>query len=207
MAQITDYASLKENIASWLNRSDLTDQIPTFIQLAEQSFKRNPKVKGISSTTLTITSDAQAMPADLKQIESWYHDGPNYYGPISVVSAGDLGALKARLGDSGVPAYAAVVDGVARFAPEPSEDFDTKLVYWQKVTPLSDASATNWLLEDHPDAYLFGSLLQAAPFLDEDPRMATWGNLLGNVYDEIHRAATAAQFGGTLRRNPRAIGG
>jgi len=32
---ITSYATLQSEIASWLNRDDLTSQIPTFIQFVE----------------------------------------------------------------------------------------------------------------------------------------------------------------------------
>ena len=35
MATITDYASLKAQIADYLNREDLTSQIPMFIQFVE----------------------------------------------------------------------------------------------------------------------------------------------------------------------------
>lgn len=41
---IQDYATLQQAIADWLARADLTAQIPTFIQLAEQRFARDLRV-------------------------------------------------------------------------------------------------------------------------------------------------------------------
>ena len=38
---ITNYSELKSAIADWLDRTDLTDQIPDFITLAEARHKRD----------------------------------------------------------------------------------------------------------------------------------------------------------------------
>ena len=46
---LTTFAGLKSSIADWLNRSDLTTQIPDFIALAEADF--NAKVKNKTNGT------------------------------------------------------------------------------------------------------------------------------------------------------------
>jgi hypothetical protein len=42
------------------------------------------------------------------------------------------------------------------------------------ITALSAGNATNWLLTANPDAYLFGSLAAAEPFMPADPRIGMW---------------------------------
>ena len=51
------YAELKSNIASYLNRSDLTDVIDSFIDSTESEFNRRLRVKGmIKRATATLDS-------------------------------------------------------------------------------------------------------------------------------------------------------
>ncbi len=42
---LTDYSSLKTSVASYLARSDLTDQIPDFIRLAEERLARDLRTR------------------------------------------------------------------------------------------------------------------------------------------------------------------
>ncbi len=35
-------------------------------------------------------------------------------------------------------------------------------------------TTTNYVLDNHPDVYFYGSLLHSAPYLDDDQRIATW---------------------------------
>ena len=59
------YAELKSNIATYLNRSDLTDAIDTFIDSTEAEFNRRLRVKGmIKRATATLTGQYLAVPTD-----------------------------------------------------------------------------------------------------------------------------------------------
>ena len=42
---LTNYADLQATIAQYLARSDLTDQIPTFIRLAEDRLRRELRIR------------------------------------------------------------------------------------------------------------------------------------------------------------------
>lgn len=54
---ISDYASLQTAIADWLARADLTDQIPTFITLAEARLNRDLRLASMQ-VTRSGTADA-----------------------------------------------------------------------------------------------------------------------------------------------------
>jgi hypothetical protein len=209
MARITDYQSLIDNVESWLNRSDLTAQIPTFIQLAESEFKRDMRCRKLQdSGDFSVTADGDTLPDDFLSMESWVHDGPTYYGPIEIVTAAQLPGLKSRYGLTGAPRFAAIADGsTLRYAPEPDSSYTTTLQYWRKIEDLSASETTNWLILSHPDIYLYGVLLQAAPYLEDDARIPVWGSMLEKALDSLSSATTNAQFGGDLRREHRPIGG
>jgi hypothetical protein len=110
-------------------------------------------------------------------------------------------------GATGVPQYAAIIDGTARYAPLPNDTYTTQMIYWRKVAALSDSNVTNWLLEDHPDIYVYGSLVHSAPYLKDDNRLAMWQALLDQAVAELDMATEEEQFSGSLRRQFRPIGG
>ena len=65
--------------------------------------------------------------------------------------------------------------------PAPTGDTDVVLTYYQKIPALSDTQTTNWLLTKSPDLYLYSTLLEAAPYLRDDDRMAMWGTARNQV--------------------------
>ena len=55
---ISTYAELKSAVATWINRSDLTIQIPDFISLTEANMNRTLRTRR-QITTASITVDAE----------------------------------------------------------------------------------------------------------------------------------------------------
>ena len=55
-------------------------------------------------------------------------------------------------------------------APTPSFAYAFEVLYYERIQPLSSVNQTNWLTQNAPNAMLFGTLLQAMPFLKNDQR-------------------------------------
>ena len=208
LQQVPTYHDPNDPIAVPLIRTYLTTPIKTFFQLAEASVKRDKRVRKLTNRgTFSISADGSALPSDFHSLESWYHDGPTYYGPIEIVNADMIGHLKGKTGTTGPPAHAAIVDGLARYAPEPDGTYSTQMTYWAKVSSLGSGNTTNWLLDDHPDIYVYGSLVHTAPYLKDDARVAIWQSLLESALEQLDRATEDEMFSGTLTRHFRPIGG
>jgi hypothetical protein len=47
-------------------------------------------------------------------------------------------------------------------------------LYYERIQPLDSSNQTNWFTIYAPQALLYGSLLQAMPFLKNDDRMTMW---------------------------------
>lgn len=201
---LTSYAELQRMVADYLDRGDLENVIPHLVTLAEAKFKRDIRIRNLTSQTLSISSDDLSLPATLERIEAWYFDGDTYFGAIETVGADQIGDLKVRYGKTGVPRFAAIIDGAARFAPAPDSTYSTKLVFWEKLTALS--AGVNWLYENHPDIYLYGTLVEAEPYLKRDDRVVVWKSMLEEAIQSLDMQTTANQSGGTLRRQFKAIG-
>jgi hypothetical protein len=176
MAKITDYATLKTEIANTLNRSDLTNDLALFIQGAEDRIRGDDRLRKLQYRgTFNASADGNDLPTDFAKLDALYHDGPTYYGPISIVGANELPLQKARLGqDTGVPRYAALVDGKVYWAPEPDATYALIMTYYRDIVPLSDSVTTNWVIDQYPHLYLYAALSEAEGFLKHWERSDYW---------------------------------
>ncbi len=59
-------------------------------------------------------------------------------------------------------------------APTPTLAYDFEVLYYERVQPLDSSNQTNWFTIYAPQALLYGSLLQAMPFLKNDDRVPMW---------------------------------
>jgi hypothetical protein len=59
-------------------------------------------------------------------------------------------------------------------APTPAAAYTFEIVYYERVQPLDSTNQTNWFTIYAPQALLYGSLLQAMPFLKNDERLPMW---------------------------------
>lgn len=200
---VDTYANLQATLASWLIRTDLTSQIQDFITLQESEFQRVLKTPEMeASTTLSTTSGSPlvALPTGFMGIRRLRVLVLNAYYDVPIVS------LDPSL-DSGVfenvPMVASIVGTNLYFKPLPNGTYSLPLDYWARFTPLSDTNTTNWILTSYPDAYLYGSLTQAAGFLGQDPRLPIWAEKYANALQQISDENLSNQFGNmTLRVDP-----
>lgn len=193
---ISTYTELKAALADWLLRDDLTAVIPTFISLAEADIARNMR-HWLQERKVTTTLDEpfEFLPDDwLATIALRHVDGQE----IKQVGVTEMAALSQR-GATGKPVYFRYEAGRIEVYPKPDTDYEVELVYYGRVPALSDIAATNWLLTNHPDILLYGSLLQSAPYLSDDAKVATWGNLYTNALRSIQADSDKARHSGPLR--------
>jgi hypothetical protein len=48
------------------------------------------------------------------------------------------------------------------------------VLYYERSQPLDESNQSNWFTQYAPQALLYGSLLQAMPFLKNDERIPLW---------------------------------
>jgi len=67
--------------------------------------------------------------------------------------------------------------------------------------------SSNWLLASSPDVYLYGSLMQASPYLKDDGRIPVWASMYTNALEAIQVADDrAATSGGSIMMRARTFG-
>lgn len=180
---ITTYTELQTAVGNWLGRSDLTSRIPEFIALAEPKIRRNLRDRVVRTQgTLTAGNDTLSPAASFKQVVSLALNESSYMYPLRPVAPNQLALLKTS--GSGRPTAYAVVGGVIHFDIVPAAAYAYVLVYVDGLTALSGGNPTNNVLSNSPDIYMYGALLEAAPYLEHDQRVPLWSQAFEKAISE-----------------------
>lgn len=160
---LTTYAQLKSAIADWLERSDLTERTGDFIVLAESRLDRVLRLRLMETEhALTVTPGARtiALPIGFREPVALWMERTGGREPMRFADAATLNVA----GAAGEP-RAWTVDGAMLAFDRPCDQaYGFTLRMLGRLT-LSDAEPTNAVLRDYPDLYLFGALMEAAPYL------------------------------------------
>lgn len=201
---LATYTDLKTSIATWLARSDLTAQIPDFILLAEKRLNRKLRARlQEGRAQLNISGEYVTVPNDFLEFRSGYLNSsprrPLVFMPNDQQTEKTPPITWLTQWAGTQPCYFSIQGDSFRFAPIPSGADTAQIQYFQKIPPLG-SNATNWLLTEHPDAYLYGSLLEASANIQDDPRLGLWKSAYDEVIEEINSMSRRARFGGNGMR-------
>ena len=201
------FAGLKATIADYLNRDDLTAIIPSFITIAEAKFNRKLRTRQmIKRANGQIETAFFAYPSDWLQAKE-FQLNTNPIVRLQFVTEAYGDELKAnRYVSIGQPAYYTITGTQLEFIPAPDATYSAELTYYAKIPALSDSNTSNWLLAYAPDLYLYGALLEAAPYLKDDERLAVWSQMYINSLGDIEVADQRASVSSTPLVRARSLG-
>ena len=190
---LTTYAELKASVADFLNREDIAAVIPSFIALAEADMNRKLQDWRMDVVLpVTLSGQYTALPSGWLSTTRLTLTTPT--SRLDLASDGALAEIRFQRGDvAGKPTSYAHTAGSLEVYPTPDAAYTAELVYRAKIASLSDAAATNWLLAAAPDCYLYGSLMQSAPYLKDDSRVAIWGGLYAEAVSGLNAASDEAK--------------
>ena len=92
------------------------------------------------------------------------------------------------MSSTGKPYYFTTIGGATNqleVLPSPDSTYTSSIVYYTRIAALSDSATSNWLLAAHPDIYLFGTLVEAEPYLKNDERMPMWTARLDKALNDL----------------------
>ena len=173
---IGTFAQLKTATANWLDRSDLTSRIPEFITLAEARFNRVLRIRDMEVVSTSISTVAgtreYSLPTRFVQMKE-FHLTTDPLTPLSYITPEMMTRMQAGSSKSKPQVFTIIADNV-RLGPNPDAVYTTSMLYYQAFAALSDAATTNDMLTNNPDVYLYGTLLEAEPFIMNDERVPLW---------------------------------
>jgi hypothetical protein len=173
---VLTYDSLTSSVLQYLERRDaaVVNAIPTFITLAEFEIAQEIKTLGqlqVVNANMTTGNPILQKPARWRKTVSMTLTTSSGTSPILLRKFEYLKNYWPNVTATGTPLYYADTDWDHWYlAPTPSTTFSFAVLYYERISPLSSTNQTNWLTQNAPNAMLFGTLLQAMPFLKNDQR-------------------------------------
>jgi hypothetical protein len=170
------YDSLTSTVLQYLERQDaaVVNAIPTFITLCEFEIAQEIKTLGqlqVVNATMNINNPVIVKPARWRKTVSMTIDTGTSTQPVYLRKYEYLRNYWPNETQTGLPLYYADTDYEHWYvAPTPSLAYNFEVLYYERIAPLSSTNQTNWLTQNAPNAMLYGTLLQAMPFLKNDAR-------------------------------------
>lgn len=191
---IDTYANLQASIASFLNREDLTAQIPDFISLAEAKFNRELRVNAMMAREVTtVTSDYVELPSDwLQNISAFITSPTNTYSALRYINTEEYNDLR-NDGLTGTSRMYTIINNNMLLLPAPTSSTTIEIIYYKKIPSLSGVLATNWLLDRSQDLYLYASLIQAEAYLQNDERISLWAAAVERIIADMNMESERAK--------------
>lgn len=204
MSYSMTYDSLLVDVRRYLERGFTADsdsivyeQLPRLVTLGERRIARELKIQGFIravTTPLQVGVAAYLKPDRWRDTVSMTVDGQ----PIFARAYEYLRSYWPDEAQTGTPQFYADYDYQHwLIAPTPAAAQTLEVLYYEQPALLGDDLQTNWLTEYAPDALLYAVLLEAAPFLKRDERIATWQTL----YDRAAQALNGEDLKRILDRS------
>jgi len=180
VAAVMTYDSLVNDIQTYLERTDQAtlEKIPQFIMLAEQIIAADLKFLG----NLTVATSAMVQgeatipkPARWRKTVSMNVTVAGKRFPVLLRTYEYIREYWPEPTNEDVPKFFCDYDYEHwLIGPTPAAAYNYEVLYYERVQPLDSSNQSNWFTQYAPQALLYGTLLQAMPFLKNDERMPMW---------------------------------
>jgi hypothetical protein len=212
MQQIVDFPSLQTAIVEYLARDQdtvLIARIPSFVQLFEAKMNRSLFVRQMETRATAITDPTQsepefiALPADFQSMRRIRLASVLGKPQLEFYSPAQLDEFRTQRGDApGKPFFFTIFGNEIELAPTPAEAITIEMIYRQNIPALAQNN-TNWLITLAPDLYLYGALMESAPYIKKDDRLQTWGALFASALNDLNELGKTSTFNaGPLQVRP-----
>lgn len=201
---ITTYATLVSASTEWLARDQdatLIARIPTFIQLLEAKANRTLFVPQMEqrSTALVNTASTEpefiSLPADFQTMRRIRLSSVTGKPPLRFLAGTQIDEMRyASDNVTGQPTSYTIIGSELELYPTPTQAYTVEMVYRANISALTATNTSNWLLTLASDFYLYGVLLESAPYIKEDGRIQTWGLGMSNALEGLNNLGFRQSF-------------
>lgn len=192
---IGNYAELQTAVANFMARSDLTNQIPDFITMAESRMSRELETREQekrSQATLTAGDEYILLPNDFREVrEVKINASPTrvltYYSPSA------LDSMYSSNGQ-GMPEGYSIVGLEMKMRPIPDSAYTSEIVYIGSLPNISNTTTPTLFIRS-PDLYLYGALSEGYAYLLDEARAAQYDQKFTRILEEIKVDEQRSHYG------------
>jgi hypothetical protein len=191
MATAMTFTTLKQDVQRYLERGNtlasdpiVFEQIPRLINLAERRIARELKVEGFINVVTGTLSAGQSV----------YPKPDRWRDTVSInIGTGATGNNRKILFsrvyeylrsywpnalETDTPVFYSDYDySHWLIAPTPDAEYPFEILYYELPPLLDESVQTNWITEYAPQLLLYGTLVEATPFLKNDERIPVWQSM------------------------------
>jgi hypothetical protein len=191
MATAMTFTTLKQDVQRYLERGNtlasdpiVFEQIPRLINLAERRIARELKVEGFINVVTGTLSAGQSV----------YPKPDRWRDTVSInIGTGATGNNRKLLFsrvyeylrsywpnalETDTPLFYSDYDySHWLLAPTPDVAYPFEILYYELPPLLDESVQTNWITEYAPQLLLYGTLVEATPFLKNDERIPVWQSM------------------------------
>jgi hypothetical protein len=191
MATAMTFTTLQQDVQRYLERGNtlasdpiVFEQIPRLINLAERRIARELKVEGfINVVTGTLSAGQSVYPKP----DRWRDTVSINIGTGTTLNTRKI--LFSRVYEylrsywpdaleTDTPIFYSDYDySHWLLAPTPDAAYPFEILYYELPPLLDDTVQTNWITEYAPQLLLYGTLVEATPFLKNDERIPVWQSM------------------------------
>jgi hypothetical protein len=190
---LTNYSAFVTTVENYLARTDLSLQIPDFIQMAQFRMTRDLRTERMLKVATTAPTDnKEAFPTDFLELREMHFQGNP---PILLeFQSPDLFFRNGQTTLSGRSHYFTMLGTEFQFAPSQDSSYTIQILYYAQPTFISSTVASNLFLAYYPDALLYATLAEAEPYLMNDQRVVTWSSLYDRAIANIKQSDLGATY-------------
>lgn len=187
VAAVMTYDSLVNDIQTYLERTDdqTLEKIPQFIMLAEQIIAAEIKFLGnltVATSAMVASDNVIPKPARWRKTVSMNVTVAGKRQPVLLRTYEYIREYWPDPAATSAPLYFCDYDYQHWLVgPTPTLAYSYEVLYYERVQPLDSSNQSSWFTQYAPQALLYGTLLQAMPFVKNDERMPMWQS----NYDKI----------------------
>ena len=203
------YQTLIQDIQSYLERGTEEDtivfnQIPRLINMAERRLGRELKILGAQMSVTAVMTPGVPI---IQKPTGWREDISIFIG-TTAVKDDNTGVISYTAGTSRMPIFPRVYEYLRSFwpneasrdtpkfyanmgmkhwifAPTPDDAYPLEITYFATPEFLGEDNQTNWITDNYPQLLLYGTLMEASPFLKDDSRVQVWQTMYSQAMQDI----------------------
>lgn len=189
---ISTYTDVIAEIRDLMDDGDYDQTaIDRALRKAEAWYNRDLRTPEMEArTTIAVTDELTNLPDDFLELRFVFQDGSP---DRPLVSTSPQALVESYRGMAGCPQAYAIEGRSIRVGPVGKTTL--VMVYYQRLTPISDAQPTNWLLMRHPDLYIAGVMYYLAVRERDNDGMAVALTQVETLIDSIKGAMQRNRWG------------
>ena len=199
------YDDLVSDVQDWLVGHDVGSRINGMISMAETRINDDVRVRAMTKRIVLNGVDTRYIPlparfSDLRRLQ-WGGDTIRRLIQVSPEAMSLRQKPEPALSNVNAPSFYALVGDEIEFDVIIGATAEVEITYWENFPPLTPTAPdnTNWLMQNGYGVYLYGVLMEAAPYIRDSDQLQVFAAAYTAHVDTLNEQYRKSLAGGAPR--------